>query len=52
MYKNVLQNPTIRIDARGVEAEFRAEPVTDAEGVKSLIEKFRAFIASGWLRHG
>jgi len=28
-YKNVLQNPTIRIDARGVESEFRAVPVTD-----------------------
>ena len=27
-YKNVLKNPTIRIDARGVEAEFRAKPVT------------------------
>jgi hypothetical protein len=24
-YKNVLQNPSIRIDARGVEAEFRAK---------------------------
>ena len=25
-YKNVLQNPSIRIDARGAEAEFRATP--------------------------
>jgi len=40
-YKNVLKNPTIRIDARGVEAKFRAKPVIDAEGVKSVIEKFR-----------
>lgn len=40
-YKNVLQNPSIRIDARGVEAGFRADPVTDAEGVKSAVEKFR-----------
>ena len=30
-YKNVLQNPSIRIDARGVEAEFRAAPLTDAK---------------------
>ena len=40
-YSNVLKNPSIRIDARGVEAEFRASPVTDAKAVKSVIEKFR-----------
>jgi deazaflavin-dependent oxidoreductase (nitroreductase family) len=40
-YKNVLQNQTIRIDARGAEAEFRAVPITDAKMVKSVIEKFR-----------
>ena len=40
-YKNVLKNPTVRIDARGAGAEFRAMPVTDATGVKSVIEKFR-----------
>jgi hypothetical protein len=40
-YRNVLQNPSIRIDARGVEAEFRATPMTDAKAVKSLVEKFR-----------
>jgi hypothetical protein len=40
-YKNVLRNPSIRINARGVEAGFRADPVTDAKAVKSVIEKFR-----------
>ncbi len=40
-YKNVLQNPTIRIDARGVEAEFRASPITESKAVKSVVEKFR-----------
>ncbi len=40
-YKNVLQNPSIRIDARGLEEEFRAVPITDAKTVKSVIEKFR-----------
>jgi deazaflavin-dependent oxidoreductase (nitroreductase family) len=40
-YKNVLQNPTIRIDARGAEAEFRATPITAAKSVKSVVEKFR-----------
>jgi hypothetical protein len=40
-YKNGLKNPSIRIDARGVEAEFRGKPVTDAKAVNSVIEKFR-----------
>jgi hypothetical protein len=40
-YRNVLKNRSIRIDARGLEAEFRATPVTDANAVKSVIEKFR-----------
>jgi deazaflavin-dependent oxidoreductase (nitroreductase family) len=40
-YKNVLQNPSIRVDARGVEAEFQATPMTDAKAVKSVVEKFR-----------
>lgn len=40
-HKNVLQKPAIRIDARGVGAEFRAVPVTDAKAVKSVVEKFR-----------
>ena len=37
-YRNVLKNPPIRIDARGVGAEFRATPVTGAKAVKSVIE--------------
>jgi len=40
-YRNVLKNPSIRIDARGVEAELRATPITDAKALKSVIEKFR-----------
>jgi hypothetical protein len=40
-YKNVLNNPLIRIDARGVGAEFRATRVTEAKAVKSVVEKFR-----------
>src|SRR5437899_12304975 len=40
-YKNVLQNPSIRIDARGTEAEFRAPPITEAKPVKSVVERFR-----------
>jgi len=40
-YKNVLQNPQIRIDARGKKAELRAMPITEAKAVKSVVEKFR-----------
>ena len=40
-YKNVLQKPSIRIDARGAEAGFQAVPLTDAKAVKSVVEKFR-----------
>jgi len=40
-YKNVVTKPMIRIDARGVEAEFPSKPVTDAKAVKSVVEKFR-----------
>ena len=41
-YKNVVKNPTIRIDARSAEAEFRAVPVTDPTRVSAVVEKFRA----------
>ena len=37
----MLKNPSIRIDARGTEARFQAVPVTDANTVQSVIEKFR-----------
>ncbi len=40
-YKNVLKNPSIGIDARGVEAEFRAAPVTGAKAVKAVVDEFR-----------
>ncbi len=40
-YKNVLQNPKIRIDARGTEAELKAVPITNAKQVSSVVEKFR-----------
>jgi deazaflavin-dependent oxidoreductase (nitroreductase family) len=40
-YKNVLKNPSIRIDAKGTEAKFQAVPITDAKAVSSVVEKFR-----------
>ena len=40
-YKNVLKNPSMHIDARSAEAEFKAIPITDAKQVSSVVEKFR-----------
>jgi len=41
-YKNVLKNPSIRIEAGGAKAEFQVVPVTDGKQVSSVVEKFRA----------
>ena len=41
-YKNVLKNPSIRIEAGGEKAELRAVPATDSKQVASVVEKFRA----------
>ncbi len=46
-YKNVLKNPSIRIDARGAQGEFQAVPITDAARVSSVVEKFRAKYGAG-----
>ena len=46
-YKNVLNNPTIRIDARGAEAEVKVVLVTDATQVSSVVGKFRAKYGAG-----
>jgi deazaflavin-dependent oxidoreductase (nitroreductase family) len=46
-YKNVLKKPSIRIDARGAESEVKAIPVTNAKGVSSVVEKFRAKYGAG-----
>ena len=40
-YRNVLQNPKIGIETRGVGTEFQSAPVTDAKSVKSVVEKFQ-----------
>ncbi len=46
-YKNVLNNPTIRIDARGAGAEVKGVPVTDATQVSSVVKKFRDKYGAG-----
>jgi|SRR5579864_6362144 len=40
-YKNVVKNPSLRIDARGEEAELRTAPITDPAQVASVVDKFR-----------
>ena len=46
-YKNVIEKPTIRVSARGAEADFRAVSITDAAQVKSVVEKFRGKYGAG-----
>jgi len=40
-YRNILENPSIRIDAQGEEDDFRAVPIKETEIIKSVVEKFR-----------
>jgi deazaflavin-dependent oxidoreductase (nitroreductase family) len=40
-YKNVLKNPSIRINAGGAQADLKVVPITDGTQVSSVIEKFR-----------
>lgn len=40
-FKNLLKNPKIRIKAGSSEAEVKATPVTDAQQVSSVVDKFR-----------
>jgi len=40
-YKNVLKNPSIRIEAGGAKTEVQAVILKDATEVKSVVEKFR-----------
>lgn len=41
-YKNVLYNPSMRVEAHGAKTELKVVPITDPEQVKSVVEKFRA----------
>lgn len=41
-YKNVLKNPSLRVDAGSAKAECKVVPVTDAKKVSPVIEMFRA----------
>ncbi len=46
-YKNVLKDPSIRIDARDSDSKFQAVPITDKTEVSSVVEKFRSKYGAG-----
>lgn len=46
-YKNVLKNPSMRIEAAGTHADVKVVPLTDRAQVKSVVEKFRAKYGPG-----
>jgi deazaflavin-dependent oxidoreductase (nitroreductase family) len=46
-YKNVLENPKIRVNAHGTEAELQAIPITDPKEVSAVVEKFRHKYGAG-----
>ena len=46
-YKNVLKDPSLRIDARGAEASVKVVPLTDAKQVSAVVEKFREKYGAG-----
>ena len=46
-YKNVLQNPKIRVKVGGTEAEVKAVPITDAPQIAAVVEKFRKKYGAG-----
>jgi hypothetical protein len=41
-YKNVLQEPAVRLAAGGAQLTARATPITDAAKVSEILDKFRA----------
>lgn len=46
-YKNVLKNPSMRIQAGGGESEVKISPVADANEVAAVVEKFRDKYGAG-----
>ena len=46
-YKNVLKNPSMRIDVGGAEAEVKVAALTDGAQVSFVIEKFRGKYGPG-----
>jgi deazaflavin-dependent oxidoreductase (nitroreductase family) len=40
-YNNVLKNPSIRIDAGGIQSELTVAAITDVSQVKAVVDRFR-----------
>src|SRR5215475_12162439 len=40
-YKNVLKNPSLRVEAGGAETEVKPTPLTEATQVFAVVERFR-----------
>lgn len=40
-YKNVLKNPSLRVEAGGVKTELKVAPLTDSKQVSSVVDQFR-----------
>ena len=41
-YKNLLRTPTMQASARGTAVAVQARPITDANTVRNIVDKFRA----------
>jgi len=46
-YKNVLENPSVQIEASGQKTEVRPVPMADAKKVAEVAEKFREKYGAG-----
>lgn len=46
-YKNLLKDPSIRIEAGGADGKFKAVPIIDAKQVSSVVERFRKKYGAG-----
>jgi deazaflavin-dependent oxidoreductase (nitroreductase family) len=46
-YRNILQDPAMQIGVPGEQAEYRAVPMTEAESVHSVVERFREKYGAG-----
>ncbi len=46
-YKNVLKNPSLRVEVSDTETNLAVTPVTDKKQVESVVEKFRTKYGAG-----
>ena len=46
-YKNVLKKPSMKIEARGAEGEFRVAVIREVKRVAEVVEKFREKYGAG-----